>query len=484
MRNSLSAVDYSDIQGLLRFGFGKLPDTRYYRLCIRDAAAARAWLAVAPVSTAETKSPPPTRALQVAFTASGLRKLGVREQVVANFSPEFLSGMAGEADRSRRLGDLEDNDPSKWQWGSPGDQIDLLAILFAADGQMAGWQPEVCNAQWTQAFDAADPLTTSDLKGREPFGFIDGISQPVPDWDRRRDTSQDQLDYTNLVALGEFILGYRNEYGKYTDRPVVESSYEGSEALLAAEDDPGKRDLGRNGSYLVMRQLEQNVSGFWDFVNHQTTASFRGKQLAEAMVGRRLDDGAPLVPLGAEAIEGIQVAAGQPENRFTYGGDPEGNRCPFGAHIRRSNPRNSDLPGRPTGLIARTWAKLGGGEGNLRDDLIASTRFHRLLRRGREYGHPRQDAKPCGLHFVCLNANITRQFEFVQNAWIVNGKFNALPDESDPLLGAPGGSFSIPRDGMCPSRVTGIPRFITVRGGAYFFLPSLRAIRYFARSAK
>ena len=479
----MSTVDYSDVQGLLRFGYGKLPDTCYYLLRIRDAAAARAWLASAPLSTAEKRSTSPAAALQVAFTATGLRNLGVREQIVASFAPEFVNGMAGEKDRSRRLGDIGDNDPSNWHWGGPADRIDLLVILFAPHGGMAGWQQQVCNEDWARAFEGG-ALTTSDLNGREPFGFIDGISQPELDWDGRRDTSRDQLDYTNLAALGEFVLGYPNEYGKYTERPLLDPDYEGADTLLPAEDDPGKRDLGRHGTYLVFRQLEQDVGGFWNFVNRQNGSSRSGTALAEAMVGRRLEDGAPLTPLSADAIEGTSVAAGQPENRFTYNEDAEGLRCPFGAHIRRANPRNTDFPARPSGLISRTLAMLGAGAPGFRDDLIASTRFHRLLRRGREYGRPGEDPGPAGIHFVCLNANISRQFEFVQNAWIVNGKFNALPDESDPLLGAAGGRFSIPREGRCPARVTGIPRFITVRGGAYFFLPSLRAIRYFARAAK
>ena len=479
----MGKVEYSDVQGLLRFAYGKLPDTRYYLLRIRDAAAARAWLASAPVSTAETKSPPPARALQVAFTASGLRSLGVREQIVASFSPEFANGMAGESNRSRRLGDTGDNDPSKWVWGGPNDRIDVLVVLFAAHAEMAAWQQQICNAEWTRAFEG-DALTTSDLNGREPFGFIDGISQPVLDWDGRRDVSGDQLDYTNLVALGEFVLGYPNEYGKYTERPLLDPDYEGADVLHPSEDDPGKRDLGRHGTYLVLRQLEQDVGGFWEFVNRQNGSSPNGRALAEAMVGRRFDDGAPLVPRSADAIESIRVRAGEPENRFTYQEDSEGLRCPLGAHIRRANPRNADFPGRPTGILSRTWAALGGGAQGFRDDLIASTRFHRILRRGREYGRPGQDPGPVGLHFVCLSANISRQFEFVQNAWIMNGKFDALPDESDPLMGAPDRRFSMPRDGKCPVRITGIPRFITVRGGAYFFLPGIRAIRYFARAAK
>jgi deferrochelatase/peroxidase EfeB len=120
-----------------------------------------------------------------------------------------------------------------------------------------------------------------------------------------------------------------------------------------------------------------------------------------------------------------------------------------------------------------------------------------VLRRGREYGpglSPEQavadgpDTGEHGIYFICLAANISRQFEFVQNAWVMSTKFNALTEESDPLLGnrqpVPGCSvvdtFSMPqKTGVC-RRIRGLPAFITVRGGAYFFLPSLSALRYLA----
>ena len=130
---------------------------------------------------------------------------------------------------------------------------------------------------------------------------------------------------------------------------------------------------------------------------------------------------------------------------------------------------------------------------------MASVRFHRILRRGREYGDALEPAAALdagspqeerGLYFICLNANIARQFEFVQNAWIVGTKFNGLTGESDPLLGnrqpiagCPAtDTFSIPQENGVPPRVTGLPQFVTVRGGAYFFLPGIRALRYLARA--
>ena len=140
---------------------------------------------------------------------------------------------------------------------------------------------------------------------------------------------------------------------------------------------------------------------------------------------------------------------------------------------------------------------LGFGPRGFRDDLMSPVRFHRILRRGREYGPGRlpenalSPAQPNeaerGLHFICLNANISRQFEFLQNAWIANTKFAAMSGESDPLLGTravppgcPGAAdFNQPRNDRLRNRIQGLPQFVTVRGGAYFFLPSLRALRYF-----
>ena len=114
---STSAVDYSDIQGLVRFGYGALFEACFLLLNIRDARAARAWLLTAPVTTAEELSQPPKTALQVAFTREGLQALGVADDVLAGFSAEFLSGMATEESRSRRLGDVGGNSPQYWQWG-------------------------------------------------------------------------------------------------------------------------------------------------------------------------------------------------------------------------------------------------------------------------------------------------------------------------------------------------------------------------------
>lgn len=486
----MTPVDYSDIQGLAAYGYRDLVEATYVLLRIRNAAAAGRWLLTAPVSNAEYRKPAPDSALQLGFTPAGLRAMGVPETVIANFSTEFLQGMS-EPSRARRLGDVGKNDPATWIWGGGGKAADLILMLYTKQ-DLAAWEHSVCTPPWEDAFEIVYALSTSNMGGREPFGFLDGISQPSFDW-KREGLASTTTVYSNRIALGELLLGYVNEYGKYTDRPLLDPSLDGANQLLPAEDDPTKKDLGRNGTYLVLRQLEQDVRGFWWYLDRAARGdAVERYRLAAAMLGRRQSDGSPL----------IAGSVSDPMNGFTYDSDLSGIECPLGAHIRRANPRNADLFGHPAGLIAQTGSQLGIPRPHMRADLIASTRFHRLLRRGREYGQALQpeqalqpnpiDDSPRGIHFACLCANIGRQFEFVQNAWLMSTEFNGMTEESDPILGnrepvgdcRDTGNFSIPRSGKPARRLTEIPQFITVRGGSYFFLPSLRALRYIAETTK
>jgi deferrochelatase/peroxidase EfeB len=492
---SSASVDYADIQGLVRFGYAKLTEASFILLSIRDAAAARAWLTSAPISNAVMLSDAPSTALQVAFTREGLQALQVPGDVISGFSAEFLSGMAGEESRSRRLGDVGANSPQNWAWGAPGKVPHLVVMAYSRDQLLDGFMKTIKGPHWDPAFNVIDALPTSNLYGVEPFGFTDGVSQPTVDWDGRREIHGDQLEYGNLVALGEFLLGYSNEYGKYTDRPLLRASDPFSTMLPVAEDVSEMRDLGRNGTYLVLRQLQQDVRGFWRFADTQANSDPAKRQkLAESMVGRT-QKGDPLVPIISQTIAGVDKTDA-PQNQFTYQGDSNGVRCPLGAHIRRANPRNADLPPETTGALSQLLHTLGFGETSYRDDVIASTRFHRLLRRGREYGpglsveqaiqKDAPDTGDHGIHFVTCNANISRQFEFVQSSWVMSTKFGGLTEESDPLLGnrqpvtgcPVTDAFSLPQQEGLRERITGLPQFVTVRGGAYFFLPGIRALRY------
>ena len=493
---AMTEVDFADVQGLVRFGYGHMTRASYALLRVKNAAAAKAWLRSAPVTTAAAQKPPPKTALNIAFTASGLRALGMSESIIAGFSHEFRGGMAHES-RARQLGDIGKNAPSNWDWGSYADEPHAMVMFFAEPDKFDSFLESAKGNTWSDAFEHdVTWLGTSNLDGDEPFGFADGISQPQIDWEQQLQRPCAQSVYTNIVALGEFLLGYRNEYGKITDRPLLDPD-PATAGLFDAEDAPAKKDLGRNGTYLVMRQLEQDVRGFWQFLYKQTGGNLpEATQLGAKLVGRTRA-GDPLVPIQAESIPGTDPQTVK-QNQFTYETDPLGAGCPFGAHIRRTNPRNTDFPARRPSALRKLVIMLGFGPKGFYDDLTSSVRFHRILRRGREYGSellPEEALQPTppnesprGLHFVCLSANISRQFEFLQNAWVANTKFSGVTGESDPLLGnresIPGcpvtGNFTMPGAGTLRQRVSSLPQFVTLRGGAYFFLPSLRALRYFA----
>ncbi len=466
------AVELEDVQGLVRFGYGHLPEACVLLLRVTDSAAARSWLAGVEITTAVDADPRPTTACHVAFTIAGLRALGVAPVVCADFSAEFVAGMVSDAARARRLGDVAANDPTCWAWGVGARVPHVAVLLYAECGGLAALERAV-EAECASGFERFARLETQADQKTEPFGFVDGISQPELDWERQRPArDQDRLAYDNRTCLGEFLLGYPNEYGLYTPRPLLVPERDPDGLLPRAEEAPDRADLGRNGCYLVIRQLQQDVEGFRKELDRQAKGDpDERERLAAAMVGRR-KDGAPLA--------GSTVPADL--NAFTYEDDPEGMRCPLGAHIRRANPRNADLPPGAPGLRSRLCRMLGFDVAARRQDLVASTRFHRLLRRGRSYG--------AGIHFMCLVANIKRQFEFVQSAWLMGSTFAGLRGESDPLLGhrrpdlgdLPTHGFSIPAANGPDRRLSGLPSFVTVRGGAYFFLPGIRALRFLTRA--
>lgn len=528
-------IDGSDIQAIAKTAFAALKAASYILLRVEDAHAARQWLrglapaSIKPVHVLKQKKAggsEPENTYQIAFTARGLRALGVADSTMQGFSPEFLEGMGSDENRSRRLGDIGANAPSNWHWGVGDKEPDILLIVLATDTAKVEALAEAMLADAkASGLAEIDTLPSTDMHGVEPFGFVDGGSQPTFDWHYPRfpGTKADR-DYTNLIALGELLLGYRNEYGLLTERPMLDASDKNAAVLRRETSPAADGDLGLNGSYLVYRQLDQDVLGFWRWV--ATEAARVGvtmEELAETMVGRRLD-GTPLADLTLDrripGVEGKEIEI----NGFLYDTDPDGLSCPLGAHIRRANPRSGDEPaGRHgpldhlltmLGLTVRRdkdatsstlpWARNTTVWPFLRsqDDAVASSRFHRVLRRGREYGErieprealdpQRQDPK-AGLHFICLNANIARQFEFVQSAWIASATFAALSGEQDPLLGNrepfPTTPFATPQptDGFTRPAApphcrysSGLPRFITVRGGAYFFLPGLAALRWIA----
>lgn len=463
-------LDLDDIQGLVARGYGNLKAAAFLLLAIDDAATARGWVGAASRTITNGEARPDGHAINLGFTSSGLERLGLAPHMLRMFSNEFVSGMT-TPHRTRILGDLAENAPSRWEWGGPSNPtIDAALLLYARDdASLATLEDEQIRLLEEGGVRLLRRLGTVNLDGFEPFGFRDGISQPFVEGLSKTGPPE------NTVRAGEFLLGYPNEYGLYTDRPLLEPSDDPEGTLPRDAAGSGSPDLGRNGSYLVFRQLRQDVSAFWRFVDTATRLPDGDSdpdarlRLAAKMVGR-WPSGAPLTL----APDTDDPALGD-ANDFAYQDeDRRGIRCPVGSHIRRSNPRDS----------------LDPHPGTSRSFEV--NRRHRILRRGREYGPPLSidqalagdDAADRGLHFICLNANIQRQFEFVNHTWLNNPKFDQLYDDADPLVApsAPhGGTFTIPTDGV-RERVTNVPRFVSVKGGAYFFLPGLAALRYVAGS--
>ncbi len=469
-----SELERADIQGLLAAGYGHLPRARYVLLGITAADRARRWLGTTAEVLTTAASGRSTWAANLALTASGLARLGLSDAALGQFPDELITGMT-TPHRSRILGDVDDAAPGHWRWGGPATAaVDAIVLLYGEDDDaLDEVGRRVLGDVEASGLDVVHTLETAELSDREHFGFRDGISQPVVDGLRRASAGPVADDGSPTVAAGEFVLGYRNGYGRLTGRPLVAAADDAASLLPADVEGSGGHDLGRNGSYLVFRQLHQDVAAFRAYVAAASAAPDgrpdpgAARLLAARMVGR-WPSGAPLV----QTPDADDPRLGD-VNDFAYHDDDEaGLRCPLGAHVRRANPRDM----------------LGPDAGSATAVELADR--HRLLRRGRGYGPPLPDDDAAeepgverGLHFICCNANIARQFEFVSHTWLGNPRFAGLYDDRDPLVGvstAEGTTTFTEQARPLRRRHVDVPRFVTVRGGAYTFLPGIRALRYLA----
>jgi Dyp-type peroxidase family len=454
------SVELTEIQGLIARGYLQLPYASYVLLGITDAGSARSVLGGWADQVMAASTAPADTAMNIALTSGGVRALTGRDALAMGFSEPFATGMATQY-RRRLLADVGANDPAKWLWGGPtNDAVHVVALLFAGSaGQLVELQRGVITSAESGGMRLVKVLETSKYSDREHFGFRDGISQPVV----AEFASQPREG--DVVRLGEFVLGYVNEYDQRTERPLLPAAADPRHILPRDPDGAGAADLGRNGSYLVFRQLRQDVEGFEAYLTEAATVGGHVDEearelLAAKIVGRWRGSGAPLTT-SPDYDDPTQAGA----NGFAYHDlDAAGLRCPIGAHIRRANPRDS-LPPKPGTA-----------------DSKKVNRLHRLLRRGRAYGPERTDSSGAerGLHFLCFNSNIARQYEFVQHSWLNGPTFAGLVGVEDALTGPrPTGAckFVVP---AVPVRrhYDGVPQFVQVRGGAYLFMPGIRALRY------
>src|SRR5580700_10106652 len=253
-------LDLGNIQGLLARGYRKLAYARFTVFTIPgpDAGhAALSWLlprvTTAAAGTADS-------ALHVAFSAAGLRQLGLPGGVIPEFPAEFAEGMTGR-DRSRFLGDVEGSSPVLWDWGAPqGPSADGLVLLYAATPEILGRrQAELAGRLAAAGIGRLSVLDTRELGDNEPFGFHDGISQPVIQG------LPGARPGSRALPTGEFVLGYPNGYGQLTERPLLPAAEDPRRLLPRDPAGSGAADLGRDGCYLVLRQLEQDVGAFWEY---------------------------------------------------------------------------------------------------------------------------------------------------------------------------------------------------------------------------
>ncbi len=469
-------------QGLLVSGYAKLRAATYVLLSINNAKKSRRVLQNMFSLLTFHGKPPLSQAVNIALTYEGLKALQLPKSILSQFSDAFRSGMTTEH-KQRILGDAGANAPEHWEWGGPDNRsVDILLLCYAEDdNKLEQLYSRIYKSLSSSGMDIIKRLETStqDMQSKEHFGFKDGIGQPFV-----AELTQGRSGHTGEVPLGEFLLGYPNGYGRYTQRPLIDSKLDPQNLLPPDPEGSQRRDLGKNGTYLVFRQLAQDVPKFWRYMQRQNKTAPNDHQisiaLASKMVGR-WPSGAPLV---------LSPEQDKPEmmdkDAFAYHKqDAEGFRCPLGAHIRRTHPRDS-LPPEPG-----------------TDKSLDFSNRHRMIRRGRTYGapfHPSLDPEiflknlsvddipgERGLHFICLNANIGRQFEFIQHTWANNPNFNGLYADPDPIIGARE-AYGLKRDQFtvqqCPARkqLHNLENFVTVKGGAYFFLPSRAALQYVLQS--
>lgn len=454
-------VEAEDVQGLVVRGYGGLPYAAYPLLRFDRPAGAwlKRWLTrIAPGRPHDATNQ--TEALQIAFTPAGLAALGLRKTELQGFSTEFLTGMFGPH-RSRFLGDVAESAPEHWRWGGPNNpEVHALLMVFASsESGLSELQAELRQSYAAHGVSEVHVLETAKLSRTEHFGFVDGISQPAI---AGYHASTSRL---HKIKPGEFLLGYPNEYGLFTERPLLDAARDPRGILPLDTQGSPQRDLGRNGTYLVLRQLRQNVPLFRETLDKLTRradgSSDKDAQahLAAQMVGR-WPSGASLL----EAPHGDDVSKAR-SNEFPYQAlDPVGARCPIGSHVRRANPRDALPPHEGT------------------EYSLEVNRHHRLIRRGRSYGEPlpegETDSAERGLMFIAVNANISRQFEFIQHSWLNDPRFNGLSGQADPIVGASHDNQFAPAPRPVSAYCKGLPRFVTVAGGGYFFMPGIRALRF------
>jgi len=435
-------LELADIQGTVLRNRPMPYFGAYLVFRIDDAKAARALISrLIPrvTSAADWARPAEDAWINVVFTCEGLRRLGVPADVIAGFPVEFQQGIAA---RKEFLGDVGVSDPQFWDMPHAGNGFHIGLYVMAGsealrDAKLAIGHEAVAGHSGVTLISRLDVGVPPTL--REHFGFADGISRPFIEGEGGTPLP----GQGDPAKAGEFVLGYVNELG------VIATG-------------PGPEAFWRNGTYIAIRKIRQNVAAFRRFLRDHA-ATPEGEELVAAKMMGRWRSGCPLA-LSPDADNPGLVADKRLNNAFAYhDDDPEGRKTPVGCRIRRVNPRDA-LQDTPT-----------------------DARLHRVLRRGSAYGPllpagAEEDGQDRGIVLAIINANPGRQFEFVQSQWINDGDFISQGSRTDPIVGRRDTSD----DYVFPAkpvrrRLTGLANFTVTRGGEHVFLPGLGGLRWLAQ---
>ena len=461
----------------------------------------------------------PKVAINIGFTFTGLFALGVPTRTLRAMPDEFIDGMEK---RAAILGDDRFLDTRDAIWrnsqgenrvhimvslnsemnpdGSPIAELEettkaLRGLCDASEGGVAllsGHGADKADYQDMSAILRRDP-TGLWPTNKEHFHISDGFGDPVfegqfsGEAERLRVVGGGKLQPDQSwapLATGEFLLGHPDE----------------------AQEIPGAAmpiEFSRNGTFMAYRKLDENVGAFRDYIDDQATryARFAGvpydaaREIVQAKLVGRWSDGVPLMEAPTyqawQQFNADLAAATAAKDRaklaefalrftsFTYRKDPAGARCPVTAHMRRANPRDT-LDPHYMSPDKKSW------------DGSALVNRRRILRRGLPYGPWDYDASPDdgqerGIIFLALCSSLFRQFEFVQQQWMQYGlDFNAGSDtcpvigNHPPVEGGPPAKMMIVTDPAgqdLPFLCDRIPQLVEPRGGDYFFIPSMTALR-------
>jgi len=519
-----TGVDLDDIQGNVVKAYGRygLIVARYVFFQINGPVGGRKF--VGNILPLVTRGMPwsdskiiPRVATNIGFTYEGLRHLDIPEVTLHGFPEAFSMGMKA---RREIIGDTGPSLYDYWDpiWNTPNDNKQHVHIMVTIDGKeekdledryqeiqrILADNPEVKQLTGHRGPSggmyqpAAAILPTKDKLGfpggKEHFGYSDGITTTFFEGCGEEEnlvigggkpTGKDPRTAAGWapLAAGEFLLGHPDEACEYPEAP-------------------GPSLFSLNGTFIAYRKLHQNVGSFNAYLDAQGAKFPDGKEALAAKFAGRWRNGAPLVSFPNEEgankfiaeFAALQQkmwadsASSQEKERFAelslqllafdYSNDTNGSRCPFGSHIRRTNPRSA----------------LEFGKTKAFDVPGALSNRRRILRRGLPYGQvddPTSDNGEHGVIMLIVNADLSRQFEFVQQQWMNYGNDFGLANDPDPLLGnhenkegrCDGGRMTIEGDAGTnkpPYFCDRIPTLVETRGGDYFFVPSLTCLRMIA----